>query len=48
MTRGQRALDRESSSSHVLEVEAYNRDQGRMRSSVRVSRVGGVMRVDRD
>ncbi|XP_045556594.1 cadherin-23 [Salmo salar] len=36
VTRGQRALDRESSSSHVLEVEAYNRDQGRMRSSVRV------------
>ncbi|XP_031655229.1 cadherin-23 [Oncorhynchus kisutch] len=34
--RGQRALDRESSSSHVLEVEAYNSDQGRMRSSVRV------------
>ncbi|KAM4607873.1 cadherin-23 isoform 2-T2 [Polymixia lowei] len=36
VTRGLRALDRESSSSHVLEVEAYNSDQGRMRSSVRV------------
>ncbi|XP_061083448.1 cadherin-23 [Conger conger] len=36
VTRGQRALDRETSSSHVLEVEAYNSDQGSMRSSVRV------------
>ncbi|KAM3862738.1 cadherin-23 [Diretmus argenteus] len=36
MTRGLRALDRETSSSHVLEVEAYNSDQGSMRSSVRV------------
>ncbi|KAI4872497.1 hypothetical protein NFI96_021250 [Prochilodus magdalenae] len=34
--RGQRALDRETSSSHLLEVEAYNSDQGSMRSSVRV------------
>ncbi|XP_060727466.1 cadherin-23-like [Tachysurus vachellii] len=36
ITRGQRALDRETSSSHLLEVEAYNSDQGSMRSSVRV------------
>ncbi|XP_056147700.1 cadherin-23 [Lampris incognitus] len=36
VTRGLRALDRETSSSHVLEVEAYNSDQGSMRSSVRV------------
>ncbi|XP_062375049.1 cadherin-23 [Sardina pilchardus] len=36
ITRGARALDRESSSSHVLEVEAYNSDQGPMRSAVRV------------
>ncbi|CAB1312357.1 unnamed protein product, partial [Coregonus sp. 'balchen'] len=46
--RGQRALDRESSSSHVLEVEAYNSDQGRMRSSVRVRRVGGVRKEERE
>uniref|UniRef100_A0A3B3CED5 Cadherin-23 n=1 Tax=Oryzias melastigma TaxID=30732 RepID=A0A3B3CED5_ORYME len=36
VTRGQKALDRETSSSHVLEVEAYNSDEGSMRSSVRV------------
>ncbi|XP_049455634.1 cadherin-23 isoform X4 [Epinephelus fuscoguttatus] len=36
VTRGLRALDRETSSSHVLEVEAYNSDKGSMRSSVRV------------
>ncbi|CAL8390344.1 unnamed protein product [Arctogadus glacialis] len=36
VSRGLRALDRERSSSHVFEVEAYNSDQGRMRSSVRV------------
>lgn len=36
VTRGRRALDRETSSSHVLEVEAYNSDEGSMRSSVRV------------
>uniref|UniRef100_A0A8C5FTC8 Cadherin domain-containing protein n=1 Tax=Gadus morhua TaxID=8049 RepID=A0A8C5FTC8_GADMO len=36
VSRGLRALDRESTSSHVFEVEAYNSDQGRMRSSVRV------------
>ncbi|TKS85340.1 Cadherin-23 Otocadherin [Collichthys lucidus] len=36
VTRGFRALDRETSSSHVLEVEAYNSDEGSMRSSVRV------------
>lgn len=36
MTRGRKALDRETSSSHVLEVEAYNSDEGSMRSSVRV------------
>ncbi|CAL8357458.1 unnamed protein product [Boreogadus saida] len=36
VSRGRRALDRESTSSHVFEVEAYNSDQGRMRSSVRV------------
>uniref|UniRef100_A0A7N8WZ65 Cadherin-23 n=1 Tax=Mastacembelus armatus TaxID=205130 RepID=A0A7N8WZ65_9TELE len=36
VTRGLRALDRETSSSHVLEVEAYNSDESSMRSSVRV------------
>uniref|UniRef100_A0A8D3DQ62 Cadherin-23 n=1 Tax=Scophthalmus maximus TaxID=52904 RepID=A0A8D3DQ62_SCOMX len=36
VTRGLRALDRETSSSHVLEVEAFNSDEGSMRSSVRV------------
>lgn len=36
LTRGLKALDRETSSSHVLEVEAYNSDEGSMRSSVRV------------
>ncbi|XP_051504307.1 cadherin-23 [Myxocyprinus asiaticus] len=36
ISRGDRALDRETRSSHVLEVEAYNSDQGSMRSSVRV------------
>ncbi|XP_068183037.1 cadherin-23 [Antennarius striatus] len=36
VTRGLRALDRETSNSHVLEVEAYNSDEGSMRSSVRV------------
>ncbi|KAL2082875.1 hypothetical protein ACEWY4_020648 [Coilia grayii] len=36
LSRGPRALDRETSSSHVLEVEAYNSDQGPMRSTVRV------------
>ncbi|XP_062319241.1 cadherin-23 isoform X1 [Osmerus eperlanus] len=36
ITRGLRNLDRETSSSHVLELEAYNSDQGPMRSSVRV------------
>ncbi|XP_061692923.1 cadherin-23 [Syngnathoides biaculeatus] len=36
LTRGLRALDRETSSSHLLEVEAYNSDEGSMRSSVRV------------
>ncbi|XP_031734618.1 cadherin-23 isoform X3 [Anarrhichthys ocellatus] len=36
VTRGRRALDRETSSSHVLEVVAYNSDEGSMRSSVRV------------
>ncbi|XP_070610011.1 cadherin-23 [Erythrolamprus reginae] len=34
--RGTRPLDRELNSSHVLEVEAYNSEQGPMRSSVRV------------
>ncbi|KAM9133336.1 cadherin-23 isoform 1-T1 [Pangshura tecta] len=34
--RGLRNLDREHNSSHVLEVEAYNSEQGSMRSSVRV------------
>ncbi|XP_065494665.1 cadherin-23 [Caloenas nicobarica] len=34
--RGVRHLDREQNSSHVLEVEAYNAEQGPMRSSVRV------------
>lgn len=38
VTRGLKALDRETSSSHVLEVEAYNSDEGSMRSSVRVRR----------
>ncbi|XP_072881460.1 cadherin-23 [Hemitrygon akajei] len=36
ISRGNRPLDRESSTTHVLEVEAYNNDFGRMRSSVRV------------
>uniref|UniRef100_A0A673J7V6 Cadherin domain-containing protein n=1 Tax=Sinocyclocheilus rhinocerous TaxID=307959 RepID=A0A673J7V6_9TELE len=36
ISRGTVALDREARSSHVLEVEAYNSDQGSMRSSVRV------------
>ncbi|XP_019902910.3 cadherin-23 isoform X4 [Esox lucius] len=36
VTRGQKTLDREKRSSHVLEVEAYNSDMGLMRSSVRV------------
>lgn len=36
VTRGLRVLDRETSSSHVLEVEAFNSDEGSMRSSVRV------------
>ncbi|XP_060897001.1 cadherin-23-like [Labrus mixtus] len=36
LTRGVRSLDRETSSSHVLEVEAFNSDEGSMRSSVRV------------
>ncbi|XP_051506956.1 cadherin-23-like isoform X2 [Myxocyprinus asiaticus] len=36
ISRGDRALDRETRSSHLLEVEAYNSDQGSMRSSVRV------------
>lgn len=36
VTRGLRALNRETSSSHMLEVEAYNSDEGSMRSSVRV------------
>ncbi len=36
VTRGLRALDRETSSSHMLEVEAYNSDEGSRRSSVRV------------
>ncbi|CAH2321279.1 cadherin-23 isoform X2 [Pelobates cultripes] len=34
--RGPQPLDRESNSSHVLMVEAYNSDLGPMRSSVRV------------
>ncbi|XP_053548000.1 cadherin-23 [Bombina bombina] len=34
--RGATPLDRETNSSHVLVVEAYNGDQGPMRSSVRV------------
>lgn len=42
VTRGLRALDRETSSSHVLEVEAYNSDEGSMRSSVRVRKRRGV------
>ncbi|XP_067828518.1 cadherin-23-like isoform X2 [Heptranchias perlo] len=36
ISRGSRPLDRESSTTHVLEVEAYNSDFGRMRSSARV------------
>ncbi|NWX92287.1 CAD23 protein, partial [Nothoprocta pentlandii] len=36
LMRGARPLDREQNSSHVLEVEAYNTEQGAMRSSVRV------------
>lgn len=36
LVRGSKALDRETNSSHVLVVEAYNSDQGPMRSSVRV------------
>uniref|UniRef100_A0A8C0XQH5 Cadherin-23 n=1 Tax=Castor canadensis TaxID=51338 RepID=A0A8C0XQH5_CASCN len=36
LMRGPRPLDREQNSSHVLIVEAYNHDQGPMRSSVRV------------
>uniref|UniRef100_A0A3Q1GPI1 Cadherin-related 23 n=1 Tax=Acanthochromis polyacanthus TaxID=80966 RepID=A0A3Q1GPI1_9TELE len=36
VTRGLRALDRETRSSHMLDVEAYNSDEGRMRSSVKV------------
>ncbi|XP_063814849.1 cadherin-23 isoform X2 [Pseudophryne corroboree] len=36
LRRGPQALDRETNASHVLVVEAYNGDQGPMRSSVRV------------
>ncbi|XP_075073149.1 cadherin-23 [Mixophyes fleayi] len=36
LMRGAQALDRETNASHVLVVEAYNSDQGPMRSSVRV------------
>ncbi|KAM4702929.1 cadherin-23 [Rhinophrynus dorsalis] len=36
LMRGPQPLDRETNSSHVLMVEAYNSDQGPMRSSVRV------------
>ncbi|XP_051779861.1 cadherin-23 isoform X1 [Erpetoichthys calabaricus] len=36
ITRGQRPLDRETTTSHMLEVEAYNSDLGSMRSTVRV------------
>uniref|UniRef100_A0A7N6BHQ7 Cadherin-23 n=1 Tax=Anabas testudineus TaxID=64144 RepID=A0A7N6BHQ7_ANATE len=36
VTRGLNPLDRETKSSHVLDVEAYNSDEGSMRSSVRV------------
>ncbi|MEQ2242166.1 Cadherin-23, partial [Ilyodon furcidens] len=36
VTRGIRTLDRETSSSHVLEVEGYNSDESSIRSSVRV------------
>ncbi|XP_043991850.1 cadherin-23 isoform X2 [Gambusia affinis] len=36
VTRGVRALNRETSSSHLLEVEAFNSDESSMRSSVRV------------
>ncbi|KAG7268031.1 hypothetical protein CRUP_021212 [Coryphaenoides rupestris] len=50
VSRGPRALDRETISSHMLEVEAYNSDHGRMRSSVRVSPVrhqgGTVLEVE--
>lgn len=42
VTRGLKALDRETSSSHVLEVEAFNSDEGSMRSSVRVRRIGTI------
>lgn len=52
VTRGLNPLDRETKSSHVLDVEAYNSDEGSMRSSVRVSKKitsGGVMdRTRRD
>lgn len=43
--RGVRHLDREQNSSHVLEVEAYNTEQGPMRSSVRV-RASGLPRAE--
>lgn len=43
VTRGLKPLDRETSSSHVLEVEAYNSDEGSMRSSVRVRRRIGTV-----
>lgn len=43
--RGVRHLDREQNSSHVLEVEAYNTEQGPMRSSVRV-RTSGLPRAE--
>ncbi|XP_060710121.1 cadherin-23 [Hemiscyllium ocellatum] len=36
ISRGSHPLDRESSTTHVLQVEAYNNDFGRMRSTVRV------------
>uniref|UniRef100_A0AAY4DS48 Cadherin-23 n=1 Tax=Denticeps clupeoides TaxID=299321 RepID=A0AAY4DS48_9TELE len=36
ISRGERPLDRETRSSNVLEVEAYNSDQGSMRNIVRV------------
>lgn len=49
VTRGLKALDRETSSSHVLEVEAYNSDEGSMRSSVRVRKgTEGVQPARRD
>lgn len=38
VTRGLNPLDRETKSSHVLDVEAYNSDESIMRSSVRVRR----------